>query len=66
MLRTIAGSFVLVSLALGHRAHPGVDLFTAFVGLDVLQRGVRNSCPMMRILRRAGMRDAACAGGQRA
>lgn len=57
-LRMIAGSFVLLSLALGHWVSPYFYLFTAFVGLNLLQSAFTNWCPMMSILRRFGMRDA--------
>jgi len=59
MLRLIAGSFVLGSLALGHWLHPYWYLFTAFVGLNLLQSGLTNWCPMMAFLRRLGVSDAA-------
>jgi hypothetical protein len=55
-LRGIAGTFVLLSLALGWFFHPGFYLFTAFVGLNLLQSAFTGWCPMMAILRRAGVR----------
>lgn len=69
MIRIFAGSFVLVSLALGAEASP---LFvskhflwlTAFVGANLLQSGFTQLCPLESILRRLGMRSsggAACA-----
>jgi hypothetical protein len=57
MLRLIAGSFVLVSLALGWFVHPAVFLFTAFVGVNLAQSAFTRSCPMIWILRRAGVRE---------
>ena len=63
LLRLIAGAFVLLSLALGRFVHPGFYLFTAFVGLNLLQSGLTNWCPMMWILRKAGVRDEPCAAG---
>jgi hypothetical protein len=56
-LRAIAGTFVLLSLALGYWVHPGFYLFTAFVGLNLLQSGFTRWCPMMSLLRRAGVAD---------
>ncbi|MBI3681914.1 MAG: DUF2892 domain-containing protein [Acidobacteria bacterium] len=53
-LRLIAGTFVLLSLALGYWVHPGWFLFTAFVGLNLLQSGVSNWCLMMTILGKLG------------
>jgi hypothetical protein len=54
-LRGIAGSFVLISLALGAWVHPGFYLFTAFVGLNLLQSAFTGWCPMMALLRRLGV-----------
>jgi len=56
-LRAIAGTFVLLSLALGWWVHPGFYLFTAFVGLNLLQSGFSGWCPMMAILRKTGLRS---------
>jgi hypothetical protein len=39
--------------------HPGFYLFTAFVGANLLQSAFTNWCPMMTILRRLGVKDAA-------
>jgi hypothetical protein len=54
-LRLIAGFFVLLSLALGYWVSPYWFLFTAFVGLNLLQSAFTNWCPMMSILRKAGV-----------
>ncbi len=54
-LRLIAGAFVLASLALGKWVHPNWYWFTAFVGLNLLQSGVTDWCPMMTILRKLGV-----------
>ncbi len=51
MLRAIAGVFVLASLALGHFVHPGFYLFTAFVGVNLMQSAFTRWCPMISILR---------------
>jgi len=51
-IRMIAGTFVLVSLALGWWASPYWFLFTAFVGLNLLQSSVTKWCFMENILRR--------------
>lgn len=60
-LRTIAGSFVLISLSLGYWVSPYWFLFTAFVGLNLLQSGLTNWCLMVSILRKLGVQDgAAC------
>ena len=54
-LRGIAGLFILISLALGAWVHPGWYLFTAFVGANLLQSAFTGWCPMMALLRRAGL-----------
>ncbi len=55
-VRLIAGIFVLASLALGYWVSPYWLLFTAFVGLNLLQSAFSNWCPMMSILRKAGVK----------
>lgn len=55
-IRGIAGTFILASLALGHFVHPNWYLFTAFVGLNLLQSAFTGWCPMMTILRKLGLR----------
>jgi hypothetical protein len=57
LLRLIAGAFVLLSLALGYFVNPYFYLFTAFVGLNLLQSGLTGWCPMMTILRKAGFAE---------
>ena len=54
-LRLIAGSFILLSLALGRYVSPYWYLFTAFVGLNLFQSGFTNWCPMMTFLRKLGV-----------
>jgi DUF2892 family protein len=54
-LRLIAGAFVLASLALGRWVNPNWYWFTAFVGLNLLQSGLTDWCPMMTILRKLGV-----------
>lgn len=54
-LRAIAGLFVLASVALGWWVHPAFFLFTAFVGLNLLQSGFSHWCPMMALLRKMGV-----------
>ncbi len=56
-LRAVAGTFVLVSVALGHWVHPGFYLFTAFVGANLLQSAFSRWCPMITLLRALGVRE---------
>jgi len=55
LLRMIAGAFVLLSLGLGYWVSPYWYLFTAFVGLNLLQSAFTNWYPMMTILRKLGV-----------
>ena len=57
-LRLIAGVFVLLSTALGYFVHPAWFLFTAFVGLNLVQSAFTRWCPKISILRRAGLPEA--------
>jgi hypothetical protein len=56
-LRGIAGFFILVSLILAVKIHPGWLWFTAFVGANLFQSALTNWCPMMTILRRLGVKS---------
>jgi hypothetical protein len=55
IIRGIAGSFVLLSVALGHWVSPYWFLFTAFVGLNLLQSSVTKWCLMEDILEKLGV-----------
>ena len=55
IIRRFAGVFVLASLALGWWVHPAWFLFTAFVGVNLLQSSFTSLCPLERILGRAGV-----------
>jgi len=64
LTRVIAGSFILLSLALGVPGSPIFHSsywlwFTAFVGINLLQSGVTRWCLMERILRGMGLRASA-------
>lgn len=58
-LRLIGGGFVAASVLLGIYVSPYFLWFTLFVGLNLFQSGFTNWCPMMAILRKAGVRDQA-------
>lgn len=59
-IRIIAGSFVLVSLALAHWVNPNWLWFTAFVGANLIQSGFTNWCLMGIILKKLGCGDGCC------
>jgi H+/gluconate symporter-like permease len=54
LIRAFAGSFVLASLALGYIHNPYWHLFTAFVGLNLLQSAFTKWCLMEDILSKVG------------
>ena len=62
--RVIAGTFILLSLALGVEGSPIFHSaywlwFTAFVGANLLQSGLTQWCLMEVIMRKLGARAAA-------
>lgn len=59
IIRRFAGTFLLVSLALGWWVDPRWFLFSAFVGVNLIQSSFTNFCPLERILGRFGI--AGCA-----
>jgi hypothetical protein len=54
-IRLVAGTFVLLSLALAHWVSPWWLLFTAFVGINLFQSGLSGWCLMEDILRWTGI-----------
>jgi len=59
-IHSIAGFFILLSLSLGVEASPIFQssywlLFTAFIGLNLLQFGVTKFCPMGFFLKKIGI-----------
>ena len=55
IITRFAGTFVLLSLALGWWVNPAWFLFTAFVGFNLLQSSFTTFCPLERILGRLGV-----------
>ncbi len=64
ILRAIAGSFILISLALAHYHSQNWLWFTAFVGANLLQSSFTRWCLMEDILSKLGVGktgDSCCA-----
>jgi len=64
LIRIFAGSFILLSLALGVQGSPLFVnswwlAFTAFVGANLLQFGFSNVCPLGWVLRKLGVPERA-------
>ena len=55
LVRMIGGAFVAASVLAGMFVHPAFYWFTLFVGLNLFQSAFTNWCPMMSILRKAGV-----------
>jgi len=56
-VRMVGGLFVFVSVLLGLYVNPNFYWFTAFVGLNLFQSAFTNWCPLMSILKAAGVRS---------
>ena len=56
-LRLIAGLVVLVSILLAALVNSYWLLLTGFVALNLIQSALTKWCPMMTILRKAGVHD---------
>lgn len=54
-IRMIAGTFILASLALATWVSPWWLLFTAFIGVNLMQSSVTRWCLMEDILRATGV-----------
>ena len=54
-IRAIAGSFILISLLLSYLHSSYWLLFTAFVGLNLLQSAFTKWCPMETFLEKLGV-----------
>jgi hypothetical protein len=57
MVMAFAGSFILISLVL-YLVHSHYWLwFTAFVGANLLQASFTGFCPMVKVLKRLGVKE---------
>lgn len=65
IVHTVAGSFILISLALMKFHNPNWIWFTVFVGANLLQSGLTNWCLMSSILRKLGVPEGTGVGCSR-
>jgi hypothetical protein len=56
-VRLVAGLFVVSSVLLGLFVSPYFFWFSAFVGLNLFQSAFSNWCPLISILKAAGVRN---------
>ena len=57
LIRVLAGSMVLLGLALAHWVNPWWLLLTAFVGFNLIQSAFTGFCPPTLLLRKLGWVD---------
>ncbi len=59
-IRILAGSMVLISLALGFFISQWWYLLTVFVGLNLIQSGFTGFCPPQKLLAKMGFKEGSC------
>ena len=62
IVHLVAGTFILLSLALAHYHSVYWLWFTVFVGANLLQSGLTNWCLMSSILRKLGVPEGPAVG----
>ena len=62
-IRVMAGTMILVSVALVHFVSPWWLLFTAFIGLNLIQSAFTGFCPPSILLRKLGFKEGATSCG---
>lgn len=65
IVRIVAGTFIMLSLALGVEGSPlfvssYALWFTAFVGFNLFQSGFTKFCPLNNILAKLGVKGGSC------
>lgn len=55
-IRILAGSIVLIGLALGHFVNPNWLWLCAFVGVNLIQSSFTGFCPAEMIFRKIGLK----------
>lgn len=59
-IRAMAGTMILISLALSHYVSPTWLWLTAFVGFNLLQSAFTGFCPAETILKKFGVGGSCC------
>ena len=60
IIRALAGSMILISLALSHYMNPNWLWLTAFVGANLLQSAFTGFCRAEMILKKLGIGESCC------
>ncbi|MEP0174755.1 MAG: DUF2892 domain-containing protein [Paraglaciecola sp.] len=56
-LRLIAGTLLLISLALTYWVHPNWIFFSIFIAANLIQSAFTLWCPMITILKKLGVQE---------
>jgi hypothetical protein len=65
IIRIMAGTMVLTSLALAHWVNTNWLWLAAFVGVNLIQSAMTGFCPAEIILKKLGVGKGDCCSGQR-
>ncbi|MBB5033429.1 YgaP family membrane protein [Prosthecobacter vanneervenii] len=60
-IRALAGTLILLSLALSHYVHPNWIWLAVFVGANLLQSAFTGFCPAETIFKKLGFKDSCTA-----
>lgn len=60
-IRCLAGTMILLSLALAWLVHPWFLGFTAFIGVNLIQSSFTGFCPPEWLFRRLGLKEGGTA-----
>lgn len=63
MIRVMAGSFILISVLLAVLVSKWWLIWTAFVGVNLIQSSFTGFCPAEMIFRKFGVQSSCCSGG---
>lgn len=58
IVHLVAGSMILLSLALAHYVHADWVWLAVFVGANLAQSGLTRFCPLAALLKKAGVADS--------
>ena len=62
LIRILAGTMILISVALAHFVSQWWLLFTCFIGLNLIQSAFTGFCPPAALLRKLGLKDGSATG----
>jgi hypothetical protein len=63
IIRVLAGSMILISVALAHFVSPLWLLMTCFVGVNLIQSAFTGFCPAELVFKKIGVGSAGCCSG---